>query len=62
MKSTWNSHCGEMNKAYDAKAAELKAQGWKQNGRGINQYFTRNGETVILCRQLGSNVWYVETK
>jgi hypothetical protein len=42
----------------DAKATELKAQGWKKIGRGRGERFTRNGETVVLRRQLGSSIWY----
>jgi hypothetical protein len=57
-EKVWNDHCKRMMDLCDAKATELKAQGWKKIGRGRGERFTRNGETVVLRRQLGSSIWY----
>lgn len=60
--SAWKQHCKEMNELYDVEAKKLTAAGWKKSGKGINQSFTRNGQTVVLVRELGTNVWYPKAK
>lgn len=54
----WLDHCAEMSRLHDVKAAELVADGWRKSGPRRQPRFSRNGETVMLARQLGSNVWY----
>ena len=40
-------------------AGELMASGWERHGHKYHQaVFTRNDESVILGRQLGSTDWY----
>lgn len=56
----WLDHCAEMNHLHDVKAAELVADGYRKSGTRKLPRFTKNGETVELRRQLGSNVWYAE--
>ena len=56
----WLDHCAEMNRLHDVKAAELVADGYRKSGTRKLPRFTKNGETVELRRQLGSNVWYAE--
>lgn len=55
----WIDHCAEMARLHDEKATELVTAGWRKSGTKRQPRFTRNGETVELRRQLGSNVWYM---
>lgn len=54
----WLDHCAEMKRLHDVKASELVAAGWRKSGPSRTPRFSKNGQTVELRRQLGSNVWY----
>lgn len=62
-ETAWFAHCAEMQRLYEAKAAELVAAGWRRQGRGRWQYFTQAGEQpLVIRRQLGSRTWYTMPK
>lgn len=54
----WIDHVAEMARLHDVKAAELVADGWRKSGPRMTPLFTRQDETVMLARQLGSATWY----
>ena len=61
-EQAWLDHCAEMNRRYDAKSAELVADGWKRRGRGRSEYFTKSAQEIVIRRQLGSGTWYTKAK
>lgn len=54
----WFDHVAEMARLHDVKAAELVTDGWRKSGPRCQPRFARNGETVMLARQLGTATWY----
>lgn len=52
----WYTH---LNQRYDAKAAELMADGWevRNEGQRFVEHYERNGEKIQIVRKLGSDNW-----
>ena len=52
-----------LNKAYDAKAAELVAAGWKVQNQGqqfVEHFTNEAGEKIQIRRRLGDTRWFTE--
>ena len=58
----WLDHCAEMNRLYDVEAASLVTDGYTQHGDSPGDYFIKDGDEIMLSRELGSSVWYRTAK